>query len=240
MLPFNPSFRNLLRRFIPQLIDEDVDDYENAVSLWHQFRQEKNILDPRDPNNGVIDDLVARAAGRTNEVLGPVRNEFNNLQRLYTARRRVGLSGGKFLQIPSSPGRFKKFVIDLLKLRWLHLKNFWFFVPRKLKYTWKNSTKGKVAMSGAMAGLLSVSLYNVEILPIENVQIASKIQNVFVYIFADKPNRLEELKSKTIAVSDTIISGPTEIVITPTETRITTSMQPKTAPSDSTKDITIK
>jgi len=159
---------------------------------------------------------------------------------LYTARRRVGLSGGKFLQIPSSPGRFKKFVIDLLKLRWLHLKNFWFFVPRKLKYTWKNSTKGKVAMSGAMAGLLSVSLYNVEILPIENVQIASKIQNVFVYIFADKPNRLEELKSKTIAVSDTIISGPTEIVITPTETRITTSMQPKTAPSDSTKDITIK
>lgn len=156
MLPFNPSFRNLLRRFIPQLIDEDVDNYENAVSLWHQFRQEKNILDPEDPNRKAIDKLIEKASRRTNEVLSPVRKEFNNLQRLYTARRRLGLSGGKFLQIPSSPSRFVRLIKVIFEFRRRQFITFWRFFGPRLANLLKAPTAPKLAAGVAMVCLLAI------------------------------------------------------------------------------------
>lgn len=233
MLPFNPSFRNLLRRFIPQLIEEDVDDYENAVSLWHQFRQEKNILDPKNPNRDVIDDLVKKVAGRTNEVLGPFRKEFDSLQRLYTARRRLGLSGGKFLQIPSSPSRFARFVIQILKLRWLQLKTFWFLLWPRLTNALKEATVPKLAGGAAVICLLAISvgIFHSHVGKQLRPPVAKESENpptVVTPVVDTAPSTTETIMDATTGTSKTVITTVTTVT-----TQTTTSTA--TAPDSSKK-----
>ena len=54
MLPFNPSFRRLVLRNIPQLTSEDLDQHESLIALRHHEIQEINIVpEPDEPDISV-------------------------------------------------------------------------------------------------------------------------------------------------------------------------------------------
>lgn len=214
MLPFNLSFRNLLRVSIPQLRDDDVDKYEAFVSLWHQLKHEKTVLEQDkdkedqarqkkllllkelqerkrqlvqekttldekkdkaqydrcsklisecdksikkcevDPIK-VIDDQIKEAAKGVNKILGPVKAQFNAVQRLYSARRRLALSQGKFLQIPASPINFVKFIRQILKFRWLQIITFGRLLGPRLVNALKEQAVPKLALAILCIGGIS-------------------------------------------------------------------------------------
>jgi len=55
MMPFNPSFRRLVLRNIPQLTAEDLDQHENLIAVRHHEIQEVNIVpDPDEPDIDVV------------------------------------------------------------------------------------------------------------------------------------------------------------------------------------------
>ncbi len=117
MLPFNPSFRRLLNKFLPQLRDEDLDRHESLIALRQQLLIERDLSPPPQiageqtaPALRDIATLIERATQLADAILRPFRTEFRLLLRLYDHQRRQQLFKGRFTPFPTSPSSFVQFV----------------------------------------------------------------------------------------------------------------------------------
>jgi len=114
MLPFNPSFRRLLNKFLPQLRNEDLDRHESLIALRQQLLIERDLAPPpigiAGPAPMAINDQIVRATQLADAILRPFRREFRLLLRLYDHQRRQELFEGRFAQAPTSFPSFVEFV----------------------------------------------------------------------------------------------------------------------------------
>jgi hypothetical protein len=117
MLPFNPSFRRLVNKFLPQLRDEDLDRHESLIALRQQLLIERDLAPPPQiageqtaPAPRDIDTLIERATQLADAILRPFRTEFRLLLRLYDRQRRQQLFKGRFTPFPTSPSSFVQFL----------------------------------------------------------------------------------------------------------------------------------
>src|SRR5262249_36091380 len=106
MMPFHPSFRFLLRKYIPQVANEDLDRHESLMALRLQLKLERNMPpgtptpdyrqavgeSSRDLRNRLIREATVQANGTDGTgVFSGFEREFNAVHRLWTARRQLAL-----------------------------------------------------------------------------------------------------------------------------------------------------
>jgi len=125
----------------------------------------------------VINDQIEEAARGTNRILGPVKNQFSAVQRVYSASRSLALSQGKFLQIPSSPMNFVKFLWQILKFRFWQFVAFWVLLVPRLSNAFKAPAAPKLAtwvlfICGISFGVQAFHNFVNRILPVVDANLA--------------------------------------------------------------------
>ena len=82
MMPFNSSFRKMLRSEIQEIDDTRINDYEKELAQLHQLRF--GMLQPKPDND------VAETEAKL----------YQKIHRIWSARRQYVLEQGDLLQIP--------------------------------------------------------------------------------------------------------------------------------------------
>lgn len=220
MVPFTNVFRHYLRKYIPQLHNKDVNTYEESIALVHQLLQERNMFDPGRKGRK-YEIPIKEAIDNANKVMGPVKEQFIEVQRLYTARRKVALSGGKFQQIPASFGEFVRFPWELTKIRGREVLVVGRLLGGRIKNAFTEPTIPKVVMGTVMAGVLSFSIFS-----FNNASKEYQPDEI-----ADQqptpPSRAVEARVLPVDVKVDEKNGATQTIIT-TRTIVTTSTQTTT------------
>ena len=139
MMPFHPSFRFLLRKYIPQVSNEDLDRHESLMALRLQLKLERNMRpettrsdysqtqrkSPRDVRNQLIREATVQANGTDGTgIFSGFEKEFNAVQQLWTAGRQLALRPNPYSQTLSAPKRWKKLVESVLKYYSVRLGTF--------------------------------------------------------------------------------------------------------------------
>ncbi|MDZ7288919.1 MAG: hypothetical protein ONB44_03975 [candidate division KSB1 bacterium] len=102
MTPLHPAFRRLLRWFIPQLKNEELDRLDGLLALRHHLIIEKGIgKTPIEPAvarpKSATDPDIEQLTRQANAILSPYKNQYERVLRLWTARRELVLRQDKFL-----------------------------------------------------------------------------------------------------------------------------------------------
>jgi len=137
MMPYNLTFRRLLRKTVPQLTPENINDYENLTATRHHLVQEKALLPPGQPKpiGPVFDALIKESARQATSILSPHQDVLNASQELWSARRRLALQQGHFLQIPPTPEGVWRLFKAMMKYHfWVQPKTFPHFLLNRIKY----------------------------------------------------------------------------------------------------------
>ena len=139
MMPFHPSFRFLLRKYIPQVSNEDLDRHESLMALRLQLRLERSMRpettrpdypqtqrkSPRDVRNQLIREATVQANSTDGTgIFSGFEKEFNAVQQLWVARRHLALRPNPYSQTLSSLKRWKKLVESVLKYYSVRLGTF--------------------------------------------------------------------------------------------------------------------
>jgi len=138
-MPFHPSFRFLLRKYIPQVSNEDLDRHESLMALRLQLKLERNMppgattSDYKQTRGGSARDirnqLIREATVQANSTNGTgifsgFEKEFNAVQQLWIARRQLALRPNPYSQTLSSLRRWKKLVESVLRYYSVRLRTF--------------------------------------------------------------------------------------------------------------------
>jgi hypothetical protein len=122
MTSLHLSFHRLVRRNIPQLLDEDLNHYDSLVAFRHQLLLEKSLQPPanhvelggkrsdKPPHHNPTPqhpeptpkDFIDQVSRQANDILRPYKREYEATVRLWNARRRAATRLGNSLQIPDS------------------------------------------------------------------------------------------------------------------------------------------
>jgi hypothetical protein len=139
MMPFHPSFRFLLRKYIPQVSNEDLDRHESLMALRLQLKLERNMPpetptpdyrqaageSARDLRNRLIREATVQANGTDGTgIFSSFEREFNAVHRLWTARRQLALRPNPYSQTLSSPGRWRKLAGSVLNYYRVRMETF--------------------------------------------------------------------------------------------------------------------
>ncbi len=101
MTPLHLSFHRLVRRNIPQLLDEELNRYDSLIAFRHQLDQESSFLPP--PKSTLKrKDFIDQVSQEANDILRPYKREYEATVRLWNARRQAATRLGNSLQIPDS------------------------------------------------------------------------------------------------------------------------------------------
>src|SRR5215475_5612485 len=129
MMPFHPSFRFLLRKYIPQVSNQDLDRHESLIALRLQLKLERNMPpeiptpdyrqavteSTRDLRNRLIREATIQANGTDGAgIFSGFEKEFNAVHQLWTARRQLALQPNPYSQTLSTPGRWRKWAGSVL------------------------------------------------------------------------------------------------------------------------------
>jgi hypothetical protein len=116
MMPFHPTFRFLLRRYIPQVSNRDLDRHESLMALRLQLILERHMRPesqrseysrkeehpPRDLRDQLIREATIEAnGGREKGIFAGFEREFNAVQELWIARRQLALTSSPQFRSPS-------------------------------------------------------------------------------------------------------------------------------------------
>ncbi len=173
MLPLNLSFRKMIRKYIPQITSEDLNDYENLIALRHQVFQEINIVgdispsdptnepgkenennQPRNNNSGNNKDneppqlyrkeLIEQITIEANSIIKNYKKEFEAALKLWIARKQFALEQGYFLQIPHTGKGFGRFISTAYNYPKVQVKTLPTLWKNRTIYFFKNLSWGKV------------------------------------------------------------------------------------------------
>ena len=135
MMPYNLTFRRLLRKTVPQLTPEKINEYESLTATRHHLIQEKSLLPPKKPVQPVLSLLIKESAQQATIILSPHKRVLDASQELWVARRQLALQQGHFLQIPPTPGGVWRLFKAMMKYHfWVQPKTFPHFVLNRIKY----------------------------------------------------------------------------------------------------------
>lgn len=131
MTPFNLSFRHLLRKYIPQLTDKNINEHEMLFTYRSVLQRELNFVplkylegpgqydtdvDPAEEHyKKPIRKRIESVSKEAQTIIEPYKEEFEALHKLWIARRKFALEQGHFLQIPSTLeglGRYVRAAIE--------------------------------------------------------------------------------------------------------------------------------
>ena len=129
MMPFNFSFRNLLKKYIPRLSKEKLDQHENIFAQRAQLQIEKRykmipipFLEKPDYYLNTIRERVKDYTGEAEKILLPYKNSYNAAHKLWIARREFALEQGYLLQIPPTFQRFVRFSRKAVKYQFVRIE----------------------------------------------------------------------------------------------------------------------
>src|SRR6266850_4378505 len=139
MMPFHPSFRFLLRKYIPQVSNEDLDRHESLMALRLQLRLERNMPpgttrpdykqaageSARDIRNQLIREATVQANGTDGTgIFSSFEREFNAVHQLWIARQQLALRPNTYSQTVSTQRHWKKLVGSVLNYYRVRLETF--------------------------------------------------------------------------------------------------------------------
>ena len=117
MMPFHPSFRRLLRTYLPQITSEQLDRHEALLSLRHQLLLERRLLPqpsspgpqkpstpgthgPRRPD--LRDPFLKESTEQAAAIFKGLEGVYEAAHKLWIARRQLAFLLGAYLQLPST------------------------------------------------------------------------------------------------------------------------------------------
>lgn len=104
MMPYSLTFRRLLKKYIPQLTDEEIDRHESLLALRTHLLYESNSIPPGIPAE------ITQISEEANRIIEPVAEEFTRTVQLWSARRELALEQRYFRQIaPTARGVWQHF-----------------------------------------------------------------------------------------------------------------------------------
>jgi hypothetical protein len=122
MMPFHPSFRFLLRKYIPQVSNEELDRHESLMALRLQLKLEQNMRPERtkpvyaqaegDSDRDIRKQLIREATVQANGtdgvgIFAGFEKEFNAVQQPWIASRQLALRPSPYSQTLSVQTRWK-------------------------------------------------------------------------------------------------------------------------------------
>jgi hypothetical protein len=149
MMPFHPSFRFLLRKYIPQVSNEDLDRHESLMALRLQLRLEQNMRpettrpgyaqthgeSARDIRNQLIREATVQANGTDGVgIFSGFEKEFNAVQQLWIASRQLALRPSPYSQTLSAQKRWKTLLESVLQYYRVRLETFPVLEANRLKF----------------------------------------------------------------------------------------------------------
>jgi hypothetical protein len=192
MTPFHPAFRRLLRQFIPQLKNDDLNRHESLTALRLHLLLKSDMQPPRigtpgvasgsgggagsggrkrivvPPPPGLASDIDA-AAKEANAILAPYKREYEAAVRLWIARRRLALQQGRFFQIPLN-GREAKLLAGAIANYWrANGKTLPVLIANRVKYSLQNISIVQIIFIIALVALSYYGACSEAKLPIPDV-----------------------------------------------------------------------
>jgi len=166
MLPFNPSFRRIVNRYIPKLPDTELDRHERLIALRQKLIHERDLLKAAvnsektkyNQRTNFLDVQIKQATESANDILSPFRKQFLLLLRLYNDQRRQELFAGRFLQFPTSFKSLKNFTVHIVKGVWF--KPYRFFLVYVLR-TWRFVKDISVPQLAGGAGAAALLVFGI-------------------------------------------------------------------------------
>lgn len=150
MMPYNLSFRSLLKKYIPTLPIEKIDEHESLFSHRTQLKIEhtyKMVPFPFLENpKEYLDKIKMKIDTNTQKaeaILLPYKNSYNAAYQLWIAHREVALEQGNFLQIPTSLEGLTRFIGKVIKYQFVKIKTLPILWAYKIKYLWQILFKRK-------------------------------------------------------------------------------------------------
>jgi len=178
MTSLHLSFRRLVRRNIPQLLDEDLSRYDSLIAFRHQLVLEKSLRPPanhvelsgkrRDkPSNPgpasqhpepTPKDFIDQVSREANDILRPYKREYEDSVRLWNARRRTAARLGNSLQIPDSGMSLIYLIVALLNYYFVAVVTFPVFAWNRIKFYYKEIIAIAVLVTLLGLGLRALSV----------------------------------------------------------------------------------
>ena len=172
MTTMHPGFRKLVLRNIPQLDNEDLNDYDGLLAYRWQLEQEKSLasnkptvtvgvkslagpraLTPRQE----VERMITTTTRLANTVIDGYRPQFDALHELWVARRNAGLRQGGTLQVPRNLQELAALAGSLATYYRVQIKTFPTLALNRLKnFPWRSWVLVGVFVSLALLALASL------------------------------------------------------------------------------------
>lgn len=161
MMPFDLSFRRLVRKYIPQLSHQELNRHESLVALRHQLIQEEHMQPPGIPaklppgvSARVLSPAIEAATRDANAILAPYKEQYEAVLRLWIARRNLAHKRGGMLQIPTTVDGLTGLVSAIVKHIGVEFSTWWVLTGNRLKYGFQNQRKEKGVFATVLIALL--------------------------------------------------------------------------------------
>jgi len=138
MTPFNLSFRYLIRKYIPQFTDKNIDEHEKLLTYRFVLHHELNFIpeqysDDPDLYKDAILKRMQNISKQAQSIIEPYKEQFEVLRKLWIARRKFAMEQGNFLQIPPTLKGLGRYISSIIQYQSVQI--------RTLPKLWKNRSK---------------------------------------------------------------------------------------------------
>jgi len=161
MTPFNISFRKLLRKYIPQIDNEQLDKHESLFAARTQLMNDIKIIDERKWQN-YLSQLkqhpITSISNESEEIFQNYSKQYNAVHELWLARRQFALEQGKYLQIPTSFTALYRYVETGFKYHLVQIKTLPILWINQLKYFLRNVGSGGFLVLAVVVALILLGL----------------------------------------------------------------------------------
>jgi hypothetical protein len=130
MEPLDPSSRWLIRKYIPELSDEDLDLYDGWCG---KFVEVGRLIAPS--GAAPLPPALANLPGQVQALLQGYANRIGAVQRLQLARRQIAVRKGKYgLTLRAMTGEGFKSVFSYWHYYWTWMRTMPFLIRGRLRY----------------------------------------------------------------------------------------------------------
>ena len=123
MLPYNSSFRKMLRRYIPQVSEQQLRRHEELLGLRQELINESAYAGENDFGS-YLESVQVLSNGAT-EIFAGFEHLYEATEKVWEARRRFAYKQGNLQQIPGSFGELRGFV----RAGWQYTATTWRYLP---------------------------------------------------------------------------------------------------------------
>lgn len=192
-MPFNLTFRRLLRKYIPQLSEDDINRYESLIALRTHIYFEGYST----KRNKAIKEITKKAQA----IIKPVEPNFNRASLLWKAIREYSLVQGNILQVPPTLKDLQEYVKKNFNYRITQVITLPFLWFNKGKYTFTHLPSLKTITASVPTILILLGLVfgelnilgkpNVSGIPDQTIKIDSSFTPIRLDEYVSDPNHAD-------------------------------------------------